>query len=185
MAEATFLSLFPNLHPNRLADIRPHKHRRNICPSSVYVDCGRSNRVCVLFSQNQKHGLNAVASPFIGGTLANPAVRYPDSLGKIYILREYPYLLPCATAGALAFCAFVVGFLGLKEVQYRFIMKENLNSTLFRHCHRPLHARRKPGRALRLNLFYRTRVIPRHRTQLWTRFPRFVPSLSAPCSLHF
>ncbi|KAJ7352311.1 major facilitator superfamily domain-containing protein [Mycena albidolilacea] len=53
--------------------------------------------------------------PFIGGTLANPAVRYPDSLGKIYILREFPYFLPCAAAGALAFCAFVVGSLGLKE----------------------------------------------------------------------
>ncbi|KAF7330206.1 Major facilitator superfamily multidrug-resistance DHA1 sub-family [Mycena venus] len=61
------------------------------------------------------HELNTVASPFIGGTLANPAVRYPDTLGKIHIFREFPYLLPCATAGALALGAFVFGFLGLKE----------------------------------------------------------------------
>ncbi|KAJ7163892.1 major facilitator superfamily domain-containing protein [Mycena crocata] len=53
--------------------------------------------------------------PFIGGTLANPAARFPDTAGKINILREFPYLLPCATAGALAFGAFVFGFFGLKE----------------------------------------------------------------------
>ncbi|KAJ6553591.1 major facilitator superfamily domain-containing protein [Mycena vulgaris] len=53
--------------------------------------------------------------PLIGGTLANPAERYPDTLGKLHILRVFPYLLPCATAGALAFCAFIFGFFGLKE----------------------------------------------------------------------
>ncbi|KAJ7470767.1 major facilitator superfamily domain-containing protein [Mycena latifolia] len=53
--------------------------------------------------------------PLIGGTFAEPAARYPDTLGKIQILRKYPYLLPCAIAGALAFCAFVFGFFGLKE----------------------------------------------------------------------
>ncbi|KAJ7199556.1 major facilitator superfamily multidrug-resistance, DHA1 sub-family [Mycena haematopus] len=59
--------------------------------------------------------IGVAVGPFIGGTLANPATRYPDTLGKIDILREYPYLLPCATAGLLAFVAFVIGFLGLKE----------------------------------------------------------------------
>jgi len=34
---------------------------------------------------------------------------------KINLLREFPYLLPCATAGALAFCAFIFGVFGLKE----------------------------------------------------------------------
>ncbi|KAJ6589490.1 major facilitator superfamily multidrug-resistance, DHA1 sub-family [Mycena capillaripes] len=55
------------------------------------------------------------SSPFIGGTSANPASRYPDSIGKIGLFREFPYLLPCATTGSLAFAAFVIGFLGLKE----------------------------------------------------------------------
>ncbi|KAJ7030335.1 major facilitator superfamily multidrug-resistance, DHA1 sub-family [Mycena alexandri] len=59
--------------------------------------------------------IGATFGPFIGGSLANPAIRFPDSLGKIHLLREFPYLLPCATAGALAFSAFVLGFLGLKE----------------------------------------------------------------------
>ncbi|KAJ7895089.1 major facilitator superfamily domain-containing protein [Mycena leptocephala] len=53
--------------------------------------------------------------PLIGGTLADPAIRYPDTLGKVHILREFPYLLPCAAAGALAFGAFIFGFLGLKR----------------------------------------------------------------------
>ncbi|KAJ6549461.1 major facilitator superfamily domain-containing protein [Mycena sp. CBHHK59/15] len=60
--------------------------------------------------------VGATLGPLIGGTLANPAHRWPDTLGKLAILREYPYLLPCATAGLLAFAAFVFAFFGLKEV---------------------------------------------------------------------
>ncbi|KAJ7659155.1 major facilitator superfamily domain-containing protein [Mycena polygramma] len=59
--------------------------------------------------------LGSTLGPFIGGTLANPAARYPDTLGRIPLLREYPYFLPCATAGSLALVGFVVGFIGLKE----------------------------------------------------------------------
>ncbi|KAJ7149651.1 major facilitator superfamily domain-containing protein [Mycena filopes] len=59
--------------------------------------------------------VGATLGPFIGGSLANPAVTFPDSWGRIPLLREFPYLLPCATAAALAFGAFVFGFLGLKE----------------------------------------------------------------------
>lgn len=98
-----------------LTDIRLHKHRRNIFTSSVHVGFRRHAWVCSLIYRT-KQGLRGVSSPLIGGTLANPAVRYPDTLGKIHILREFPYLLPCAAAGSLAFCAFIFGFLGLKEV---------------------------------------------------------------------
>ncbi|KAJ7772383.1 major facilitator superfamily domain-containing protein [Mycena metata] len=59
--------------------------------------------------------IGATIGPFVGGSLANPASRFPDSLGKIPLLREFPYLLPCATAGALAFSAFILGFIALKE----------------------------------------------------------------------
>jgi len=59
--------------------------------------------------------VGAALGPFIGGSLANPAARFPDSLGKIPLLRAFPYFLPCATTAALAFLAFVVGFFGLKE----------------------------------------------------------------------
>ncbi|KAJ7771274.1 major facilitator superfamily domain-containing protein, partial [Mycena maculata] len=59
--------------------------------------------------------VGATLGPFIGGTFANPASRYPDSLGKIRIFQEFPYLLPCALAGALALTAFAFGVFGLKE----------------------------------------------------------------------
>jgi hypothetical protein len=98
-----------------LTDIRLHKHRRNVFTSSVHVGFRRHAWVCSLLCRI-KHGLRDVSSPLIGGTLADPAIRYPDTLGKIHILREFPYLLPCAAAGSLAFGAFIFGFLGLKEV---------------------------------------------------------------------
>ncbi|KAJ7870942.1 major facilitator superfamily domain-containing protein [Mycena olivaceomarginata] len=59
--------------------------------------------------------LGSTLGPLIGGTLANPATRYPDSLGKIALFRQFPYFLPCATAGALALTAFIFAFFGLKE----------------------------------------------------------------------
>jgi hypothetical protein len=62
---------------------------------------------------------NDCLSPLIGGTLANPAAHWPNSLGKIDFLREYPYFLPCFVAGLLAFLAFVTAFLALKEVRAR------------------------------------------------------------------
>ncbi|KAJ7284430.1 major facilitator superfamily multidrug-resistance, DHA1 sub-family [Mycena rebaudengoi] len=59
--------------------------------------------------------IGATIGPLIGGTLANPAAHWPNSLGKIDFLREYPYFLPCFVAGLLAFLAFVTAFLALKE----------------------------------------------------------------------
>ncbi|KAJ7065739.1 major facilitator superfamily domain-containing protein [Mycena amicta] len=59
--------------------------------------------------------VGATLGPYIGGTLANPASQYPDSLGRIKLLRDHPYFLPCAVAAAVAFCGFGIGFIGLKE----------------------------------------------------------------------
>ncbi|KAJ6518192.1 major facilitator superfamily domain-containing protein [Mycena vitilis] len=59
--------------------------------------------------------LGSTLGPFVGGTLANPATRFPDTLGRIALLKEYPYFLPCAPAAALASVGFVVGIFGLKE----------------------------------------------------------------------
>ncbi|KAJ6577532.1 major facilitator superfamily domain-containing protein [Mycena capillaripes] len=83
---------------------------------SVMAEISDSTNVADIYSLLPfMWSLGVTLAPFIGGTLASPATRYPDTLGRIQILREYPYLLPCATAGALAFCAFVFGFLGLEE----------------------------------------------------------------------
>ncbi|KAJ6468340.1 major facilitator superfamily multidrug-resistance, DHA1 sub-family [Mycena sanguinolenta] len=54
-------------------------------------------------------------APLIGGLLSNPAAKWPDTLGKIGILRNHPYLLPCVVSGSIAFSAFVIAFFGLKE----------------------------------------------------------------------
>ncbi|KAJ7034582.1 major facilitator superfamily multidrug-resistance, DHA1 sub-family [Mycena alexandri] len=53
--------------------------------------------------------------PIIGGLLSNPEERWPNSFGRLQILRENPYLLPCAVVGFLSFAFFFLGLVGLKE----------------------------------------------------------------------
>ncbi|KAJ6488177.1 major facilitator superfamily domain-containing protein [Mycena vitilis] len=92
---------------------------------SVMAEISDSTNIAEIYSLLPfMWSLGVTLAPFIGGTLANPATRYPDTLGKIHVLREYPYLLPCATAGALAFAAFVFGFFGLKETLPSAIARE-------------------------------------------------------------
>ncbi|KAJ7352343.1 major facilitator superfamily domain-containing protein [Mycena albidolilacea] len=57
----------------------------------------------------------ATLAPLIGGLLSNPAAKWPNTFGKIQILRDHPYFLPCAIAGSIAFMAFAIAFVGLKE----------------------------------------------------------------------
>ncbi|KAF8190229.1 major facilitator superfamily multidrug-resistance, DHA1 sub-family [Mycena galopus ATCC 62051] len=59
--------------------------------------------------------LGSTTSPFMGGVLASPAVKWPDTLGKIALLRRHPYFLPCAVAASVAFASFAFAFLGLRE----------------------------------------------------------------------
>ncbi|KAJ7306824.1 major facilitator superfamily multidrug-resistance, DHA1 sub-family [Mycena albidolilacea] len=53
--------------------------------------------------------------PIIGGLLSNPEERWPNSFGKVQILRDHPYLLPCAAVASLSLTFFVFGLIGLKE----------------------------------------------------------------------
>jgi hypothetical protein len=55
-------------------------------------------------------------SPIIGGVLSRPADRWPDTLGSVALLREYPYFLPCAVASAIAFISFAICSISLEEV---------------------------------------------------------------------
>ena len=57
-----------------------------------------------------------ISSPIIGGVFSNPAVRWPDTLGKLSYLRDHPYFLPCFIPSVLAFIAFLGALVGLKEV---------------------------------------------------------------------
>ncbi|KAJ6530803.1 major facilitator superfamily domain-containing protein [Mycena vulgaris] len=59
--------------------------------------------------------LGSTTSPFTGGTLANAASRWPDTLGKIELLHVHPYFLPCAVAASVAFTSFAFAFVGLRE----------------------------------------------------------------------
>lgn len=96
-------------------------------------------------------------SPLIGGTLANPATRYPDSLGKIALFRQFPYFLPCATAGALALTAFIFAFFGLKEVRKLppGLKSLRLPTHFSRHSRPQLHVKRKLDLGRRQSLYYR------------------------------
>ncbi|KAG6817276.1 hypothetical protein H0H87_010938 [Tephrocybe sp. NHM501043] len=53
--------------------------------------------------------------PLIGGTMAQPGLRWPDTLGKMQLFHDYPYFLPCATAGSIAFISFLYAYFFLKE----------------------------------------------------------------------
>ncbi|KAF9259197.1 MFS general substrate transporter [Marasmius fiardii PR-910] len=53
--------------------------------------------------------------PVIGGLLADPVTRWPDTFGKISFFVDYPYFLPCAVAGLFALLAFIFALFGLKE----------------------------------------------------------------------
>ncbi|KAJ6587292.1 major facilitator superfamily domain-containing protein [Mycena sp. CBHHK59/15] len=59
--------------------------------------------------------LGSTTSPFMGGTLANAASKWPDTLGKIELLHVHPYFLPCAVAASVAFTSFAFAFVGLRE----------------------------------------------------------------------
>ncbi|KAJ3924004.1 major facilitator superfamily domain-containing protein, partial [Lentinula edodes] len=58
---------------------------------------------------------NCLYSPFLGGTLSDPANQWPNTLGKISLLREYPFFLPLAVSGCLSLLFVTIAFFGLKE----------------------------------------------------------------------
>ncbi|KAJ7236260.1 major facilitator superfamily multidrug-resistance, DHA1 sub-family [Mycena haematopus] len=53
--------------------------------------------------------------PIIGGSLAQPAERFPDIFGNNQFLRKYPYFLPCAVPATFSLIAWTVTLLFLKE----------------------------------------------------------------------
>ncbi|KAI9591301.1 major facilitator superfamily domain-containing protein [Syncephalis fuscata] len=68
--------------------------------------------------------MGSIFGPLIGGILADPAHQYPDTIGKIPILRQYPYLLPCIVCASIAFVGFIMAFLFLEETLH--LSKEEL-----------------------------------------------------------
>ncbi|KAF9075117.1 major facilitator superfamily domain-containing protein [Rhodocollybia butyracea] len=71
--------------------------------------CGAFTMIPIMWS------VGSAVGPALGGVLASPATRWPETFGKFAFFHDYPYFLPCAAAGCLAFVAFFFGYLGLKE----------------------------------------------------------------------
>ncbi|CAA7266822.1 unnamed protein product [Cyclocybe aegerita] len=62
--------------------------------------------------------------PIMGGMLSNSATRWPNTLGRIHLLKVHPYLLPCAVASCIAFGTFVIAAFGLKETLPSLVAKQ-------------------------------------------------------------
>lgn len=58
-------------------------------------------------------GIGGVAGAIIGGSLEQPAEKWPGTFGQVHLLVKYPYLLPCAVAGSITMIgSFLSLFLG-------------------------------------------------------------------------
>ncbi|KAF5379817.1 hypothetical protein D9615_005697 [Tricholomella constricta] len=53
--------------------------------------------------------------PVIGGALARPASRWPGTFGQLTFFHNFPYFLPCAAAGAVAFGSYLYTYFLLRE----------------------------------------------------------------------
>ncbi|KAG2049025.1 MFS multidrug-resistance DHA1 sub-family [Suillus hirtellus] len=53
--------------------------------------------------------------PLIGGSLSQPADRFPDIFGRSELLKTYPYLLPCSISAFFTSIAWLVTYIRLKE----------------------------------------------------------------------
>ncbi|EEB97607.1 hypothetical protein MPER_03041, partial [Moniliophthora perniciosa FA553] len=58
--------------------------------------------------------LGAILGPLLGGSLSNPAAKYPRLFANT-IFSVYPYLLPCTVACALSLCGVILCYTCLKE----------------------------------------------------------------------
>ncbi|KAJ3783920.1 major facilitator superfamily domain-containing protein [Lentinula aff. detonsa] len=71
----------------------------------------------------------STVGPALGGILANPATQWPQLFGKFVFFRDFPYFLACAAAGLLAFVAFALSCIGLKESSPTFKNQKMKNVT--------------------------------------------------------
>ncbi|KAJ3922524.1 major facilitator superfamily domain-containing protein [Lentinula edodes] len=59
--------------------------------------------------------IGVIMGPSIGGVLADPEKQFPSTLGKISLLRDHPFFLPCAVVAFFALIFFLIALIGLKE----------------------------------------------------------------------
>ncbi|KAH9481774.1 Major facilitator-type transporter psiT2 [Psilocybe cubensis] len=59
--------------------------------------------------------IGSTTGPILGGSLSNPATRWPETLGHISYLKTHPYFLPCFVAAFFAFISFLIVCFVLEE----------------------------------------------------------------------
>lgn len=101
-------------HSPYLQDSRFFQHRSNHGSDPTRMELGLYSGVG--FPLTESLSLTSFRRPIIGGLLSDPEEHWPDTWGKLQILRENPYLLPCAAVGLLSLLFFFLGLVGLKEV---------------------------------------------------------------------
>ncbi|KAF9016981.1 hypothetical protein BDZ89DRAFT_1141080 [Hymenopellis radicata] len=69
-------------------------------------------------------GLGNAVGPIVGGLLANPAQRWPETFGKLTIFIVYPYLLPCAVAASFSFVVYLCALYSLQETHPSVLEKQ-------------------------------------------------------------
>ncbi|KAJ3869587.1 major facilitator superfamily domain-containing protein [Lentinula novae-zelandiae] len=87
---------------------------------TVLAEANASNLADVFAFNPMMWCLGGTIGPFLGGTLSDPANQWPNTLGRISLLREYPFFLPLAVSGCLSLLFVTVAFFGLKEVSDSF-----------------------------------------------------------------
>ncbi|KAH8807016.1 major facilitator superfamily domain-containing protein [Flagelloscypha sp. PMI_526] len=59
--------------------------------------------------------IGGTVGPFIGGVFSEPVRTWPNTLGKIILFQERPYLLPCLISGIMCLAVFIHAFFELDE----------------------------------------------------------------------
>ncbi|KAJ7690122.1 major facilitator superfamily multidrug-resistance, DHA1 sub-family [Mycena rosella] len=96
---------------------------------TVVSEIADPSNIADIFSMtNLMWSLASTIAPLMGGMLANPADKWPATLGTIALLRDYPYLLPCGAAASVAFLAFTLAFVGLKETLPSIVARRQENA---------------------------------------------------------
>ncbi|EJD05439.1 MFS general substrate transporter [Fomitiporia mediterranea MF3/22] len=90
-----------------------------IINSSVGDITDESNQAQAYAWIGLSYNVASIVGPAIGGSFAKPEVTFPNTFGKIWLLQEYPYLLPCLITSLVAIIAFILCALFFKETVVR------------------------------------------------------------------
>ncbi|KAH8823947.1 major facilitator superfamily domain-containing protein [Flagelloscypha sp. PMI_526] len=87
-----------------------------------------SNRAEIMAMVPVFLNVGGTLAPFIGGIFSEPAHNWPNTLGKIELFQNRPYLLPCIISGILCLIGFGFALVGLEETHPSFKSSSVLKS---------------------------------------------------------